>query len=141
MIMLDILEIFTNDRVSIMLWSGLIALASFLNGLFSLRLYRIAKRAGRESQKPDMIGHLLEFVIVCLVVVLAFLCRVTVGTILHAPVFFTSLLVIVAGVEVGRTLNRYLEMRGIGRRIDLGKAIDKVLGKDNLTETDKSNQL
>ena len=129
--MLDILEIFTNDRVSIMLWSGLIALASFLNGLFSLRLYRIAKRAGRESQKPDMIGHLLEFVIVCLVV----------GTILHAPVFFTSLLVIVAGVEVGRTLNRYLEMRGIGRRIDLGKAIDKVLGKDNLTETDKSNQL
>lgn len=139
--MLDILEIFTNDRVSIVLWSGLIALASFLNGLFSLRLYRIAKRAGRESQKPDMIGHLLEFVIVCFVVVLAFLCRVTVGAILHAPVFFTSLLVIVAGVEVGRTLNRYLEMRDIGRRIDLGKAIDKVLGKDNLTETDKSNQL
>ena len=61
------------------------------------------------------------------------------GAILHAPLFFTSLLVIVAGVEVGRTLNRYLEMRGISRQVDIGKAIDKVLGKDNVTNTNKSD--
>ncbi|WP_289746681.1 hypothetical protein [Paramuribaculum intestinale] len=137
--MLDILEIFTNDRVSIILWSGMIALASCLNGLFSYRIYRAACRAGIAAKHPDIIGHLLEFVIVCLVVVLAFLCRVTVGAILHAPLFFTSLLVIVAGVEVGRTLNRYLEMRGISRQVDIGKAIDKVLGKDNVTNTNKSD--
>lgn len=101
--------------------------------------FKAACRAGIAAKHPDIIGHLLEFVIVCLVVVLAFLCRVTVGAILHAPLFFTSLLVIVAGVEVGRTLNRYLEMRGISRQVDIGKAIDKVLGKDNVTNTNKSD--
>ncbi len=139
--MTDFLEIFSADPTAPLLWIALALTASITNGLLSLWSYRRDLRAGIQTAPPDYIGHVLEFVIVVLIIVMAFFCRLTVGKLLHAPVFFTSILVALAGVECGRTFNRYLEMRGVSRRINLGKAIDKALGstpaKDLVESTDK----
>lgn len=124
-----------------LMWIVLALIASVLNGLFALWQYRHNLRAALPAQPPDYVGLLLEFSIVVLIIIMAFFCRATVGKLLHTPVFFTSILVAVAGVECGRTLNRYLEMRGVARRINLGKAIDKALGntpaKDIVESTDE----
>lgn len=122
--MIDFLELMSDDPASMLLWIGLALVASVVNGLMSLLLYR----RGRKSAPPDFIGHALEFAVVVLIIGLAFVCRLTVGRLLHAPVFFTCILISVAAVECGRTFNRYLEMRGIGRRINIDKTIDKALG-------------
>lgn len=133
-----------SDLLSItepLMWIVLALIASVLNGLFALWQYRHNLRAALPAQPPDYVGLLLEFAIVVLIIIMAFFCRMTVGKLLHVPVFFTSILVAVAGVECGRTLNRYLEMRGVSRRINLGKAIDKALGstaaKDIVETTDE----
>lgn len=139
--MTDFLEIFSSDPTAPLLWIALALTASLTNGLLSLWAYRRDVRAGVKAQPPDYIGHVLEFAIVVLIIIMAFFCRLTVGKLLHAPVFFTSILVALAGVECGRTFNRYLQMRGVARQINLGKAIDKALGstaaKDIVETTDE----
>ena len=83
--MTDFLEIFSSDPTAPLLWIALALTASLTNGLLSLWAYRRDVRAGVKAQPPDYIGHVLEFAIVVLIIIMAFFCRLTVGKLLHAP--------------------------------------------------------
>lgn len=142
--MKDALDILIDDPTSLILWVALALIASLINGLISLWRHRQVARSGHQAPPLDCLAHFLEFVIVVMIIALAFVCRLTVGVLLHAPIFFNCILIAVAGVECGRTFNRYLEMRGVSRRINLGKAIEKALGNTpakNILETTNENEL